>query len=128
LWFPSCWLFERLPLRHEKEPIMFARILEFVPKLEKKEEFIRVVKDEVLPILKKQHGFLEILPFFPETKNEKVLTISLWIEKKDVERYEREWFPKVEEIMKPYLTTPITFKYYMVETTLCEHFEKALVA
>ena len=107
---------------------MFARILEFVPKLEKKEEFIKVVKNEVLPILKKQHGFLEILPFIPEIKNEKVVTISLWMEKKDVERYEREWFPKVEEIMKPYLTTPITFKYYTVETTLCEHFEKALVA
>jgi hypothetical protein len=107
---------------------MFARILEFVPKLEKKEEFIRVIKNEVLPILNKQHGFLEMLPFFPEVKNEKVITISLWTEKKDAERYEREWFLKVEEILKPYLTTPITFKYYTVETTLCEHFEKALAA
>ncbi len=35
---------------------MFARILESVPKLEKKEEFIRVLKNEVLPILNKQHG------------------------------------------------------------------------
>jgi quinol monooxygenase YgiN len=85
---------------------MFARILEFVPKMEKKEEFIRVVKNEVLPILRKQHGFMEFLPFFPEVKNEKVVTISLWSEKKDAERYEREWFPKVEEILKPYLTTP----------------------
>ena len=107
---------------------MFARILEFVPKLEKKEEFVRVIKNEVLPILNKQHGFLEMLPFFPEIKNEKAITISLWTEKKDAERFEREWFPKVEEILKPYLTTPITFKYYMVETTLCEHFEKALAA
>ncbi len=107
---------------------MFARILEFVPKLEKKEEFIRVIKNEVLPILNKQHGFLEMLPFFPEIKNEKAITISLWTEKKDAERYEREWFPKVEEILKPYLTAPVTFKYYTVETTLCEHFEKALAA
>jgi heme-degrading monooxygenase HmoA len=107
---------------------MFARILEFVPKQEKKQDFIRVFKDEVLPIMRKQHGFLEILPFFPEVKNEKVIAISLWSEKKDAERYERESFRKVEEILQPYLTTPITFKYYMVETTLCEHFEKALAA
>lgn len=107
---------------------MFARILEFVPKMEKKEDFVRVIKNEVMPILKKQHGFLEILPFMPEVKDEKAVYISLWTEKKDAERYEREWFRKVEEIMKPYLTTPITFKHYMVETTLCEHFEKALVA
>jgi quinol monooxygenase YgiN len=47
---------------------MFARIVEFIPKLEKKEEFVKVVRNEVLPILKKQPGFLEFLPFVPETK------------------------------------------------------------
>jgi quinol monooxygenase YgiN len=107
---------------------MFARILEFVPKLEKKEEFINVVKKEVLPILKKQTGFLELLPFIPEMKDEKMITISLWAEKVHLERYEREVFPKVEEILKPYLKTPIIFKNYTVETTLCEHFVQMLAA
>jgi hypothetical protein len=107
---------------------MFARVLEFVPKLEKKDEFIKVIKNEILPILKKQNGFLEVLPFFPEIKTEKVLTISLWTEKRYAEVYERECFAKVQEILKPYLTTPVTFKHYVVETTLCEHFEKALIA
>ena len=51
---------------------MFARILDFEIKLEKKEEFIKVVKNEILPILKKQVGFLDILPFVPEKmKDEK---------------------------------------------------------
>jgi hypothetical protein len=36
---------------------MFARIVEFIPKVEKKEELFRVVRNEVLPILKKQPGF-----------------------------------------------------------------------
>ncbi len=107
---------------------MFARIAEAIPMMEKKEEFIRVMKKDVIPILKKQHGFLEILPLIPEIKTEKMLTITLWMDKKDAERYEREWFPKVQEMMKPFLTTPLTFKYYMLETQLCEHFEKTLVA
>jgi len=107
---------------------MFARMLEFSPKWEKKEEFIKTLKNEVLPILKRQTGFLEIMPFFPETKDEKCVNITLWMEKKDAERYEREVFPKVHEIMKPYLTTPITWKLYTVETTLCEHFVNALTA
>ena len=115
---------------------MFARIVEFVPKMEKKEELVKVLRDQVLPILKKQTGFMEILPFFPETKletkpetkNEKVMAITLWTEKRDAERYEREAFPKVEEVLQPYLTTPITFKAYNVETTLCEHFVHALAA
>jgi hypothetical protein len=107
---------------------MFARILEFVPRLEKKDELVRVVKNEILPIMKKQHGFLEILPFVPEVKHQEVLAISLWMDRKDAERYEKDWFVKVEEILKPYLASPITFRRYMVETTLCEHFERAMVA
>lgn len=107
---------------------MFARIVEFVPKYEKKDEFIKTVKNEVIPILKKQPGFLELLPFFPEAMNEKAMTITLWMEKRDAERYERETFPKVENILKPYLTTPITWRLHKVETTLCEHFVETLAA
>ncbi|MGA8310973.1 MAG: hypothetical protein WB755_13145 [Terriglobales bacterium] len=107
---------------------MFARIVEFFPKLEKKEELVKVIRNEVLPVLKKQTGFMELLPFFPETKSEKAIAITFWAEKKDAERYGREVFPKIEEILKPYLTTPMTYKPYNVETTLCEHFVQALAA
>jgi heme-degrading monooxygenase HmoA len=107
---------------------MFARIIEFIPKLEKKEEFVKVVRNEVLPILKKQPGFLEILPFEPEIKTEKMITVTLWAEKRDAERYEREVYPKVEGIVKPYLATAVTFKHYNVETSLCRHFVEALTA
>jgi hypothetical protein len=107
---------------------MFARIVEFVPKYEKKEELLTILKDEVLPILKKQIGFLEILPLFPEFKNEKVITVTLWMEKKDAERYAKEVFPRIEQILQPYLNTPITWKLHQVETKLCEHFVNALAA
>lgn len=106
---------------------MFARILDCAVKPEKKEDFIRVVKHEVLPILRRQTGFLEVLPFFPvQMKEEKVITISLWATKADAERYEKEFYPKAQEIIKPYLTTPIVVRPYTVETTLCQHFVEAL--
>jgi len=107
---------------------MFARIVESVPRPEKRDDLIRVMKQEVLPILKKQAGFLEILPFVHEMKNEKMVSITLWHDRKDAERYEREVFPRVEEIMRPYLASPITWKLYQVETTLCEHFVETLAA
>ncbi len=107
---------------------MFARIVEFVPRMEKKDELIKVMKNEVLPILKRQAGFLEILPFVPEMKNDKMVNVTLWHEKKDAERYEREVFPRVEDIVRPYLATPITWRLYNVETTLCEHFVETLAA
>jgi heme-degrading monooxygenase HmoA len=107
---------------------MFARVVEFIPKFEKKDEFVKTVKNEILPLLKKQPGFLEILPLYPENRNEKVYNITLWMERKDAERYEQETFPKIEKILRPYLITPMTSKLYMVETTLCEHFVNALAA
>ncbi|HEU0047168.1 MAG TPA: hypothetical protein VFQ43_06160 [Nitrososphaera sp.] len=108
---------------------MFARILEFELKLEKKEEFVKKVKNEILPMLRKQIGFLEILPLFPEKiREEKVLNISLWATKPDAERYERELYPKVQEILRPYLITPATVKSYVLESTLCEHFVETLAA
>lgn len=45
---------------------MFARILEAEMKWDKKDEAVKVFKNQVLPILKKQNGFLEVLPFFPK--------------------------------------------------------------
>lgn len=107
---------------------MFARILDFEVKMEKKEEFVKVMRNQVLPILKKQTGFLEILPFFPEKMKEKVFTISLWTTKQDAERYEREFYPKIHDIVKPFLTTPVGVNYYNLEATLCEHFVESLAA
>ncbi len=58
---------------------MFARILNFEVKPEKKEDLEKALKNQIVPILKKQNGFLEILPFFPEKmREEKVYAISLW--------------------------------------------------
>jgi hypothetical protein len=55
---------------------------------------VKVVRNDVVPILKKQTGFLEILPLFPETQTVKMVTITLWAEKRDADRYERETYSK----------------------------------
>ena len=64
---------------------MFARILEFTPKFDKKDEFVKMIRKDILPIMKKQQGFLEFLPFVPEVKNEKWMTITLWTDKHEGE-------------------------------------------
>jgi quinol monooxygenase YgiN len=105
---------------------MFARILEITPKLEKKDELIKTIRQEILPILKNQPGFLEFLPFVPEIAKEHMIGITLWTEKREAERYVVEAFPKVEQILKPFLSEPVTVRMYTVETTLCKHFVEAL--
>ena len=108
---------------------MFARILEFGVKPEIRKDFITVFKNQILPILKKQVGFVEILPFFPEkVTDQKAYNISLWATKADAARFEKETYPRVYEILKPFLTTPVTANLYTLETTLCEHFVDSLTA
>jgi protoheme ferro-lyase len=102
---------------------MYARILEFVPKLEKREEFIKAMDDEVQPILRKHNGFVDALLLF-QIHSEKALAISLWTERTYAEPYERECFQKVQEILDPYLTMPIIVKHYADEIALGGHFEK----
>ena len=106
---------------------MFGRILEIAPKLEKKDELIKTVRQEILPILKKQPGFLELLPFVPEVETERMFAITLWVEKRDAEKYVRDVFPKVEQILKPFLTISVTARTYTVETSVCKHLVEALM-
>jgi hypothetical protein len=100
---------------------MFARKLEFDLMLIRKEEFLRKVRDEVLPILKKQAGFIDILGLTNEIKVEKALVISLWKTREDALKYEKEVLPKVTELLKPYLMTPFVVTPCIVETTISEH-------
>jgi len=107
---------------------MFARVVEFTPKMEKKDELIKAVRQEVLPILRKQPGFLELMPFVPEIEDEKAIAITLWAEKHHAERYVKDVLPKVEQILKPFMITKFAARTYEVETTLCQHLVDALTA
>ncbi|MGA8867395.1 MAG: hypothetical protein WB510_10530 [Candidatus Sulfotelmatobacter sp.] len=107
---------------------MFARILESTIKHDQKDDLIETMRREVLPILKKQHGFLEFLPLIPENQKDKAFAITLWTEKSETEKYAKEVFPRIEAIVKPFLTAPIVVRMFNVETTLCEHLVEMLTA
>jgi heme-degrading monooxygenase HmoA len=109
---------------------MFGRIVEFTPKPEVKDEIVNVLRNEVVPILRKQHGFVEFLPFVPEAKTGKWITVTLWAEKRDEERWDREDYPKVDGILRFYLVAPPIVNHFNVETSLCQrqHSKEALTA
>ena len=107
---------------------MYARMLEGNLKLEKKPDFPTKMRDEVLPILKKHAGFVDIIALENEIKPERFCILSLWHNKADAERYERESFPKVNEIIKPFLTMPVVVTAFKVENTISEHVIAAVAA
>ena len=97
-----------------------ARMLEMKVKPELKKDFIKTVREEVLPILRKQTGFMDVLAFNAENNLEKHMMISLWNKKADADKYELEKFLKVNEILRPLLLTPIVVTPFEVETAISD--------
>jgi quinol monooxygenase YgiN len=99
---------------------MFIRFLEFTVKPDKKVELVKKIKEEILPILNKNNGFFDLLPWEVETEPTKFYAVSLWYEKKDAQKYEKEYFAKVRQIVEPFLTAPVIVKFGPVETVIPE--------
>lgn len=97
---------------------MFARFLELTVKPEAKSELIKVMKDQVLPVLKKCHGFFDLIPLEIEAEPTKFYVMSLWHEKRDAETFQIEQFPKVKPMYEQFLTAPVIVKLCHVEETI----------
>jgi hypothetical protein len=99
---------------------MFARMLELTLKPEKKFELTRKMNDEILPLLRKYAGFVDVLAFEVENEPTKFFTISLWTNKIDIEKYERDVYPKVKAILDPYLVTLPMVRFCKVDPTITQ--------
>ena len=94
---------------------MFTRIVECTVKPEKRDEMTQRIRNEVLPLLQKQPGFVDELSLSSEHDPERMVAISFWKTREDAERYHRENFSRVQEIVKPYLKGSLRVETYNVE-------------
>ena len=101
---------------------MFVRALELTLKVEKKADLIKRAKNDIVPMLNKQRGFTDILALEGQVELNKAIILTFWHTALDAERYEREMFPTIKQILDPYLLThPIT-KVFTVEEVISEKF------
>ena len=86
---------------------MFARHVTMQVKPNFATEFPNTFEKEILPLLKKQKGFLdELLLVTPEKKE--LVAISLWETKEHADIYHRDVYPKVEKLVEKFtMGTPI---------------------
>lgn len=73
---------------------MIARQVTLTLKPNVVNEFPRTLEKEVLPLLRKQKGFLDQLLFLAPDRKQAV-GISLWDQKENVETYQRGTYPQV---------------------------------
>ena len=80
---------------------MFTRVVEIETKAGKGSDLRSAINEKVLPILKKQPGFVDEIMLVESTDPERILTLSFWQTEADAECYNREHFTAVSEILKP---------------------------
>ena len=72
---------------------MFTRTVELTTKSGKARELSTVINDKVLPILKKQTGFVDETVLVSEPEPDRVLAISFWNKKEDASATKRSSTP-----------------------------------
>jgi heme-degrading monooxygenase HmoA len=86
-------------------------------------EFPKVIEKEVLPLLRRQKGFLDELILLSPNKTE-VVAISLWENKEFAETYNREFYPEVVKIINKYVEGVPVVKTFEVEYATLPAFKK----
>lgn len=79
---------------------MFVRIVEINAKTGKGKELVRTINDQVLTLLKNQPGFVDEIVLISPDNPDRGAAISFWKSREDAEKYNRETFPKVNELMR----------------------------
>jgi quinol monooxygenase YgiN len=93
---------------------MFARTVRMELKPNSVAEFTQLLEKNVIPTLRKQHGFKDEIAFVPVDGKEAV-AISLWEEKENAETYNRATYPEVlKTLSKVIVGTP---QVHMLEVT-----------
>ena len=79
---------------------MFSRIVELTSKAGKNTQLADTIDDKVLPILKKQKGFVDETVFISDKEDNGVLALGFWNTKEDAEQYHRAEYHKVRETLR----------------------------
>ena len=96
---------------------MFTRVVELTSKSGKTKELSNTINEKVVPILKKQRGFVDETVLVSDTEPTRVLGLSFWNSKEDAERYHHEQYPKIHEMMKHLLETEPNIRTFDVHTS-----------
>ena len=71
----------------------------------------------MLPILKKQAGFVDETLLVSDTEPNQILALSFWDSKEDAERYQREQYPAIHEMVRHLLEAEPVIRTFNVDSS-----------
>jgi heme-degrading monooxygenase HmoA len=101
----------------ERSESMYTRIVETTSKHGKARELCQTIDDKVLPILRKQNGFVDEVVMVSDTEPNRVTAISFWKTREDAQRYQREQFDNVKKTMQHVLEGDPNVRTFDVHTS-----------
>jgi heme-degrading monooxygenase HmoA len=96
---------------------MFTRTVEVTPKSGKARELANIINDKVLPILKKQKGFVDETVLVSDTEDNRVLSLSFWNSNENAEKYQREQYPAIHEMIRHLLEAEPVVRTFNVDSS-----------
>ncbi len=96
---------------------MFTRVVEVKAKPGKARELAKTIHDKALPILKEQSGFVDELLLVSDAEPDQILALSFWEEQQHAERYNREQYPKINQLISPLVETAPVVRTFNVDTS-----------
>ena len=77
--------------------------VELVSKSGKSRELSSAINEKIVPILKKQAGFVDEIVLVSDAESNRILALSFWKTREDAERYQREQYNSVRETLRSLL-------------------------
>ena len=96
---------------------MFTRVVELTTKPGKNKQLSDTINDKVLPILKKQKGFVDETVLVSDKEDNRVLSLSFWNSREDAEEYHRAGYQKVYDLVRYLLEAEPMIRTFDVHTS-----------
>jgi quinol monooxygenase YgiN len=96
---------------------MYTRVVELTSKSGKARELSNTINDKALPILKKQAGFVDETVLVSDTEETRILALSFWNSREDAERYHREQYPAIQDMMRHLLEAEPVIRTFNVDSS-----------
>ena len=98
---------------------MFARLVEATAKPGKRNEIMTILASDILPLLKKQQGFVDAVGLSGDTSPDEGVELIFWTTKDDAEKFyaTQEFKSKILARITPLLLEGMKVRTFNVETS-----------
>ena len=96
---------------------MFTRTVEIHTKPGKGKELSTVVNEKVLPLLRRQPGFVDEITLVSSSNPDQILAISFWQSENEAEQYNSTQYSTVRQIVDPFLDGSPNVRTFNVDTS-----------